>query len=297
MSAPSSFRFHVREALRNIWQRRSVTILSMATIAASLYLVGLFLLAARGVEPLLTRWADELAVSVFLGDDATEDQADAVRRKIASSEAVRSFERLDRDAALARFRHDFPDLADLTELLRDNPFPSSFEIRLRQAAGEPEAVAKFAEGFRGLPGVEEVRFDALWLRKVRGLLRAAWLGGAVIGTVLLGAAVLTISAVIRMGVYERRDEIEILRLVGANPAFIRAPFLVEGALQGFFGGLAALALIAGTGLVLSGAVIPASTPLLADLLGSFVHPFDAAFLLATGAVLGLAGSVIGGVRE
>ena len=295
--APSAFRFHAREALRNIWQRRSVTVLSMATIAASLYLVGLFLLAARGVEPLLARWSDEQSVSVFLGDDATEAESDAIRHRIATSDAVRSFERLDRDAALARFRTEFPDFADLTTVLGDNPFPSSFEIRLRPDAGDPAAVAAFAESFRGLPGVEDVRFDALWLKKIRALLRAAWLGGAVIGSVLLGAAVLTISAVIRMGIYERRDEIELLRLVGANPGFIRAPFLVEGGLQGLIGAAAALAGIGGTWLALSGAIVPASAPLLAQLLRAFIQPADAALILSTGSVLGLVGSIIGGLSE
>src|SRR5262249_44766193 len=128
-------------------------------------------------------------------------------------------------------------------------------------------------------------------------LRAAWLGGAVIGSVLLGAAVLTISAVVRMGVYERRDEIDILRLVGANPGFIRAPFLVEGALQGAIGAGAALTGIAATWLALSGVVLPASAPLLTQLLAGFIRPLDAALLLATGSLLGFTGSVIGGFRE
>src|SRR5262249_47176132 len=120
---------------------------------------------------------------------------------------------------------------------------------------------------------------------------------AVVGSILLGAAVLTISAVVRMGVYERRDEIEILRLVGANPGFIRAPFLVEGALQGAIGAGAALTGIGATWFALSGAVLPASAPLLAQLLRGFIQPLDALLILVTGSLLGLAGSVIGGIRE
>src|SRR5262249_48927816 len=145
-------------------------------------------------------------------------------------------------------------------------FPASFELRLRPEKGSPAQVATLADSLTSIPGVQEVRFDALWLRKVRAILRAAWVGGAVIGIVLLGAAVLTISAVIRMGVYERRDEIEILRLVGANPGFIRAPLLVEGALQGFLGGVAALLLISGTWIVATRSAFPPSVPLVGEML-------------------------------
>ena len=297
MSGLSSFRYFAREAIRDLWDRRSVTLLSMATISSSLYLVGLFLLVARGVEPLLGRWGDELSVSVFLGEGTSAQQTDAIRKGIAASDAVRSFEYLDRAGALARFRREFPDLADLPGLLEDNPFPASFEIRLRPGSGSPEQVAAFAASFRHLPGVEDVRFDAVWLQRLRSLLRVAWLAGAAVGTVLLGAAVLTISAVVRMGVYERRDEIEILRLVGANPGFIRAPFLIEGAFQGLAGALAALCGISATYLLASRSAIPLSVPLLRELLGSFIGPLDAAFLVATGSVLGLAGSAIAGVRE
>jgi len=294
---PSSFRYFLRAAARDIWDRRSVTILSMATIAASLYLVGLFVLVARGVEPLLGRWSDELSVSVFLSDGATPQQMQAIRQKIEASGAARSYELLDRAEALKKFRRDFPDMEDLPGLLEENPFPASIEVRLRREQGTPGQIRAFAVSLRKLPGVEQVRFDADWVERVRSVMRVAWIGGAAIGILLLGAAVLTISAVIRMGVYERRDEIEILRLVGANPSFIRGPFLLEGALQGFAGSVAAVAGIAATTLLLSRSAGPLSVPLLADLLGSFIAPLDVAMLVAIGSLLGLAGSVMAGVEK
>jgi cell division transport system permease protein len=188
-------------------------------------------------------------------------------------------------------------MEDLPGLLEENPFPASIEVRLRREQGTPGQIRAFAVSLRKLPGVEQVRFDADWVERVRSVMRVAWIGGAAIGILLLGAAVLTISAVIRMGVYERRDEIEILRLVGANPSFIRGPFLLEGALQGFAGSVAAVAGIAATTLLFSRSAGPLSVPLLADLLGSFIAPLDVAMLVAIGSLLGLAGSVMAGVEK
>src|SRR5438093_4696828 len=149
-------RFHLLGALGDAWNRRSVTLLSMATIAASLYIVGLFLLAARGIQPLLMHWSDDLSVSVFLGEGATPGQIEAIREKIQTSDAVRSFQHLDRDAALGRFCRDFPDLSDLPELLRDNPFPASFELKMRPEKGGPAQVGALAESLTSMPGVQEV---------------------------------------------------------------------------------------------------------------------------------------------
>jgi cell division transport system permease protein len=297
MTRPSTLLYFVREALRDLWDRRSVTILSMATIAASLYIVGLFFLSARGVQTLLVRWGDELSVTVFLGEQVKSGEVEAVRREIEAAGAVRSFDYVDREEALSRFRSEFPDLADLPEMLEDNPFPASFEIQIRPEHGSPAEVAGFAKRFEGMPGVADVRFDAAWVERFRSLLRVAGVGGTAVGAILLGAAVLTISSVVRMGVYERRDEIEILRLVGANPSFIRAPFLIEGAMQGLAGGIAAISAIVLTALALAYWAGAVAVVLSGSLAGTFLRPLDAGLLLAAGALLGLAGSVIAGVKE
>lgn len=297
MTHPSAFRYFAREALRDLWERRTVSLLAIATIATSLYLVGLFLLSARGVGGVLGKWGEEVAVSIFLNEGVTPEEILAIRQRLEDESAVGRVEFLDREAARERFGQDFPDLADLPGMLEESPFPASFEVTLKPEYGRPEAVSAFAGGFTGMPGVEDVRFDALWIEKLRSLLRVAGFAGALVGGILLGAAVLTISSVVRMGVYERRDEIEIMRLVGAGPGFIRAPFLIEGAVQGLAGGLAAVCGIGVTWLILNRSIGSLTLSLPDAIFGSFIRPVDAVAILFSGAVLGLAGSLIAGLRE
>lgn len=297
MAATSTFRYFAREAIREIWDRRAVSMLSMATIAASLYIVGLFTLGARGVESLLAHWSNELSVSIFIGETTTGPEVEAIRAKIAASPETASFEYLDRAAALERFKRDFPDQSDLPGVLDANPFPASFEVRMKPEAGSPDAIAAFAQSFSGMAGVSDVRFDALWVEKLRSILRAAGIGGLAIGCVLLGAAILTISAVVRMGVYARRDEIEILKLVGATAGFIRAPFLIEGAMQGLVGGAAALAGIVATAFAFSGSAGELTRSLVGQALGTTPRLLDGALLLLAGALIGLFGSVLAAARD
>ncbi len=298
MAAPSSFRYFLREALRDLWDRRVASTLSIAAIAASLTLTGLIVTIARGASSTLERWRSELGMSVFLGENTTEEQRAAIRQALQERPETASLEFVGREQAAERFAREFPDLGDLPGLLSENPFPASFEVTLHPETATAEGTAAVAGAIRALPGVSAVRYDSGWFERVRGLLRAAGAGGALLGVILLGAAVVTISSVVRLGLAARQDEIEILRLVGAEPGFIRAPFLIQGALQGVAGGAAAVILIAATFVLLVRG--GAGDPAVADFAGALrplFGPLEALALVSAGAMLGLSGSVVAGARS
>lgn len=143
--------------------------------------------------------------------------------------------------AMARFRKEFPDLAPATVRLERNPFPASFEVRLRPEAHiAGEAVDGLAATLTGVPGVAEVRYDRRWLSRLDAAMRFARGIGAVIVAMLAIAAALTVGSVVRLAAYARRDEIEIMQLVGAPLAYVRGPFVLEGVLQGGAGALLAM---------------------------------------------------------
>ena len=151
---------------------------------------------------------------------------------------------LSKADALARFREDFPDLAGATERLERNPLPASIEIRLGSRAGTAAtAIDAFAARLGSEPGVADVRYDRRWLSRLGSAVRFVRTVGLVIVALLAVAAAMTVANVVRLAAYARRDEIEIMQLVGAPFAFIRGPFVAEGILQGGLGAVVAIVLL------------------------------------------------------
>ena len=180
--------------------------------------------------------------SVFLHDDATSEQRGAIEAAVDQSGVTAGREYVSKAQALSRFRRQFADLAALTSDLEDNPFPASLEVRVRPDAERNGRADALVKRVAGLPGVADVRYDREWLARVaaaqhhpRRRLRARAADGA--------AAAVTVAAVVRLGLHARRDEIEIMELVGSPVAFIRGPFIAEGLMQGGVGAVVALGLL------------------------------------------------------
>jgi len=291
VTASRALRYFLREAAADLWKRRTVNVVSIATIGASLYIVGLFVLLTTNAERLIASWAEESRISVYLSDTIADAARAGLERKVAEHPAVKSREYVSKQAALERFRTSFPDLADLAVGLDANPLPASIEITVRKDEADGTTIEALAGSLAKEPGVEGVRYDLAWVRRVRALLRVLGIGGAVLGAILIAAAIITIYGVIRLNVFARRDEIEILRLVGATRGFIRGPFLVEGAFQGMAASLVALGMIAATWAFLAANRQVRGDLLLVALVGRFLPPWAPPALLALGLAVGLIGSL------
>jgi cell division transport system permease protein len=283
--------YFLREAASDLWKRRTVNLVSIATIGASLYVVALFALLLVNVGRAVSSWAEESRLSLYLQDTIPESGRAALEKRLGSDPAVQTFEYVSREQALTRFRKDFPELADLASSLDANPLPASYEITLAPAAAAPGSVEGIAASFGKEAGVDGVRYDLVWVERIRSMLRVIGWGGAILGGILLLAAIITISGVIRLNVLARREEIEILRLVGATRGFIRGPFVAEGAFQGIAASLVALAMIAGTWIAVSQSSFVHGDVLLQAVSGRFLPIWAPPALIAAGLAIGLAGSL------
>jgi len=239
-----AFNYFVSEAAASLWRGRKAAVFSVITIAGGLFVLGFFLVLNANLQRLVARWTESAELSVYLKDDATSDQLRMVDELIAGSGLAAEREYVSKTQALARFKQDFPDLASATDRLGNNPFPASFEIRLkpevRDAGG---AVDNLSTTLGDLRGVADVRYDRRWLMRLNAVVRL--LRGLGVGiVVLLGfASALTVASVVRLAASAREDEIEIMTLVGAPLAYVRGPFVVEGVLQGGVGALLAMVLL------------------------------------------------------
>jgi cell division transport system permease protein len=287
-----ALRYFFREAAEDLWRRRTTNIISIGSIGASLYVVGLFILGTTNLGRLVSSWARENQVSVYLADELPAEERESLARRISAEPAVEAVVHLSKEEALARFREEFPDLADLAMGLETNPLPESLEITLRKGAASPEVVEDLSSRLGAERGVEGVRADLAWVRRVRSLLELLGLGGMILGGILVGAAGVTIAGVIRLNVLARREEIEILRLVGATRGFIRGPFLVEGAFQGIAAALLALGCLAATWALVSASGAVRSDMLLQALAGRFLPLWAPPALLGTGFAVGLLGALL-----
>jgi len=240
-----ALKYFLVEALVSMRRDYRAAALAVLTIAAGLFLFGVFLLLDANFERLVDRWTESAELSVYLADDIDDSARATVEATLTASPLVDSFEYVSKAGALARFTRDFPDLADLSDQLDENPLPAAFEVRLRSAVGAEAELDDLAGRLGRSAGVVDVRYDRLWVSRlmtVVTLLRGISLA---IITIVAIAAALTVASVVRLATYARRDEVEIMQLVGSPMLYIRGPFVVEGVLAGGLGALLATGLLWG----------------------------------------------------
>ncbi len=236
-----ALRYAVEEAFASLWRGRRSGLLSTATIALALFVLGAFLLVTANLQRLAAEWSSVSDMSVYLRDDVTGPERQAIEASLGPDDAVASREYVSKSDALTRFKQTFTDLASTVDTLGDNPLPASYEVRLRSQAAAGAPVDALASRLRAMPGVADVRYDRQWLTRLLSAVSLVRGVGFALGFLLTAAAALTVANVVRLALYGRRDELEIMELVGAPRAFVDGPFVMEGVLQGGIGALLAVA--------------------------------------------------------
>ncbi len=235
-----ALKYFATEAAISLWRGRRSSLLSVLTITLALFMLGLFLLVSTNLERIVGQWSRSAEFSVYLRDEVSTSERGAVEAVLKGEMGVGVVEFVSKAAALARFRREFPDLAAATQGAVDNPFPASFEVRVASLTLDAAGLEKLAARVVRMPGVSDVRYDRTWLDRLAALTRAIRWTGFFLAGLLIVAAALTVTNVVRLALFARRDEVEIMELVGAPLTYIRGPFVCEGIFQGGLG--AALAL-------------------------------------------------------
>ena len=237
-----SLEYAFRQGGASLWRSRGSSAFAVLAIALALIVLGALLIVTWNAEQLIARWTAAAEFSVYLRDDATSEQRDAIEMAIDQSGLAAGREFVSKAEALTRFRREFAELAELTSGFDENPFPASIEVRVRPGADQDNAEG-VVKRLIAMPGVADARYDRDWLARLGtglGTIRAA---GFSLALLMAVAAAVTVATVVRLGLRARRDELEIMELVGAPLAFIRGPFVAEGFLQGGIGALLAIALL------------------------------------------------------
>jgi cell division transport system permease protein len=265
------------------------TLFAVMAIALAMSVLGGLLLVTWNVERLLARWTTSAEFSVYLRDDATSEQRGVIEAFVDQSGAAAGREYVSKEQALVRFRTEFAELASTAAGIGDNPFPASIEVRMQSTAEKDGRADALLKKVATLPGVADIRYDRAWLAKVGAGLDALRRAGGVLALLMALAAAVTVAAVVRLGLHARREEIEIMQLVGASLAFIRGPFVAEGLLQGGIGAVGAVLLLWGGFTVASASWGPQLASALEGVDPQFLPARFCALLVAGGMLVGGAG--------
>jgi cell division transport system permease protein len=247
--------YALRETFNAFRRAPVLTGLSAGMIALSLFVVGLFGLAAHNVRQFIREVESRVEIVAYLQDTAEPSSVQLAEQQIREFPEVRAVRYVSREEALEIARRELQEVSSLIGTLETNPLPASLEIALHTDQADAAIVRRVADRIAEYPFVEEVGYGEDWLDKVFILRRIAAAATITLGIGFAAVAALIIGAAIRMAIYARRDEIVIMRLVGATDGFIRLPFVLEGLITGFVG--AAMAVVATWAVfrLLSGAVV------------------------------------------
>jgi len=235
-------RLVLREALNVFRRAPALSILSITTIAFSLYVVGLFGLVALNLREALRGVEQRVEVVAYLLRGTPPESIAQASEDIAAFPEVQRVTFVSEDEALTRARAELVEFRDAYRDLTVNPLPASLEIQLKDGSRDAVHAQLVAERLRGIGFIDDVRYGREWVEKLDRLRNIGGLVGMSIGLAFAAVAVVIIGVTIRITVLQRAREIAIMRLVGATRGFIRGPFLLEGALKGLLGGILAVAM-------------------------------------------------------
>lgn len=237
--------YYIAEAFRGLRANRVVNLLAVGTIGMAVLIVGFFLLLFVNLRGPINALSERLEMSVYLREGLTDTERGYLFSRIRSEPGVRSVKYISKSEALELFKKDMKGQEALIEGLGENPLPASYEIVLDQqyvAAGRIEAIAS---RISALPGVEDVSYGRDGARFLAGLFDVIKYGGAAVAVLLGTAVVFIISNSVRLALYSRGQEIELMQWIGATRGFIQGPFLIEGMLLSVLGASLALGILSG----------------------------------------------------
>lgn len=235
----------LREAMTNLRVNRGNVLIGIVTTAFTLVCFGLFLLLYLNLKNLTGTLQGDVEVVVYLEPGASEQVVSLVQNRLQTEPAAVALTFVSKEQALREFAEQFPEESLLLEGMDGNPLPASVVVSLSPRFLDTESLSAFAERVKQLPGVTHVAYSQDWIDTLTLVVSYFELGAVVIGTILAVATVTIIANTIRLSLHTRKEEIEILRLIGATGAFIAIPYVIEGTILGTVGGGLSLALLKG----------------------------------------------------
>jgi cell division transport system permease protein len=281
--------YFVAEAFRGLRANSLVNLLAVGTISMAMLIVGFFLIVFLNLQDAVNSLGDRLEMSVYLKDGLTEHEKDFIQHRIKIEPGVKTVSYISKAEALRLFKKELQGQDALIQGLSENPLPDSYEITFDRRLVDADRLGVLAGIFSEYRGVEDVSYEKEGARVLSGFYKAITYGGMALAVLLGVTVVFIISNSVRLALYSRGQEIELMQWIGATRGFIQGPFLVEGMMLAMLGSALAVGILAGVYYALPHEIVLfLSQPNGMDFLPLSV----VACMIIGGGVLGLAGGLV-----
>jgi cell division transport system permease protein len=250
---------NVLRALQDLRDHRFLNLITMITIALSVLIVSAFALFYTNAAAMMNTWKKGVRVMVYLQPQLKPAVIAEKKRIVENMYGIEKVRFISSTEAIEILRSQLRRQSSLLDNLKDNPLPDAFEITMAPMSQSLEAISSLAQRLQSYVWVEEVEYGQVWLGRFNNIFQLLRLSGFALGGLFFMAVVFIVANIVRLVLYSRREEVEIMRLVGAADSFIAAPFYVQGLILGFFGGVIGLVSLLLLYLTISANVEPSSS--------------------------------------
>jgi len=235
--------YFVRESLRSIRHNRFTHLVATGTITFALLTFGIFIITVINLNQIFDDWENRIHLIAYLDDNASTEEIKKASEQIARLPQIENVTYVSKAKAFNILKESLKDQDGMLENLEENPLPASLEIQLKEEFRNPQSLKTIVYEVKKTSKISDVEYGQDWLERFSAFISIVKLVGISIGGFLMLATILIISNTIKLTIYSRKEEIEIMKLVGATNFFIQVPFFLEGLIQGLAGSLLALGIL------------------------------------------------------
>lgn len=231
---------HLRRALQDMRSNRLMSLVTISTFAVSILIVSAAMLFFLNMNQLIDGWRTGIRIMAYLQEGLNGTDQTHLQSRIESLYGVQQVVFVSKDQALERLRTQMDRQASILDNLNRNPLPDAFEIKMIAASQTWDKVEQLATNLENLEGVSEVEYGQRWIKRILNIFNLFQVTAYTMGALFFMAAVFIVGNTVRLVLYSRKEEVEIMRLVGATERFILAPFYFQSLLQAALGGIIGL---------------------------------------------------------
>jgi len=231
-----AFLYAFETALKSLWHDKWINLVTLISISVSLLLLSIYITVTINLDMILKQWSKGFGIVVYLKDDLTKTEEETIRRIFKNDPDILEADYISKEDAMKELSKTLAQIPYISAVLKENPLPASFELKLKKDMPEPLFIEKKVAEIRKMPGVADVDYGEKWLSSLNTISHGMNFVAFFIGTsISIGIIFITYST-IKILFYRRMGEIETLKLLGATRTFIRLPFLLEGLIIGSIAG-------------------------------------------------------------